>query len=69
VEAAIERGADIVPSRTVVREWDKPRRVADSQRGRQLGFAIERLEQLIEITTCPSAFQATLTPGLRPHKR
>ena len=48
VEAAIERGADIVPSRTVVREWDKPRRVADSQRGRQLGFAIERLEQLIE---------------------
>jgi fructose-1,6-bisphosphatase-3 len=47
-EAAIERGADIVPSRTVVRESNKPRRVADSQRGRQLGFAIERLEQLIE---------------------
>jgi fructose-1,6-bisphosphatase-3 len=48
VEAAIERGDDIVPSRTVVCEWDKPRRVVDSQRGRQLTFAIERLEQLIE---------------------
>jgi fructose-1,6-bisphosphatase-3 len=48
VQAAIEEGADIVPSRTVVREWDQPRRVADSQRGRLLHFAIERLEELIE---------------------
>jgi fructose-1,6-bisphosphatase-3 len=48
VEAAIERGDDIVPIRTVVREWEEPRRVVDSQRGRVLGFAIERLEQLIE---------------------
>ena len=48
VQAAIEQGADIVPSRTMVREWDQPRRVADSQRGRQVRFAIERLEQLIE---------------------
>ena len=49
VQAAIEEGADIVPSRTVVREWDQPRRVADSQRGRLLRLAIERLERLIEI--------------------
>ena len=48
VRAAIEEGADIVPNRTVVREWDRPRRVADSQRGRLLRFAIERLEHLIE---------------------
>ena len=48
VQAAIEEGADIVPHRTVVREWEEPRRVADSQRGRLLRFAIERLEQLIE---------------------
>ena len=27
VQAAIEQGADIVPSRTVVREWEQPRRV------------------------------------------
>ena len=48
VQAAIEEGADIVPRRTVVREWEEPRRVADSQRGRLLRFAIARLEQLIE---------------------
>jgi fructose-1,6-bisphosphatase III len=48
LQAAIEEGADIVPSRTVIREWEQPRRVADSQRGRLLRFAIERLEQLIE---------------------
>ena len=48
VQAAIERGADIVPSRTMVREWDEPRHVADSQRGRQVRFAIKRLEQLVE---------------------
>jgi fructose-1,6-bisphosphatase-3 len=47
-QAAIEKGADIVPSRTVVREWEQPRRVADSQRGRQLRLAIGRLERLIE---------------------
>jgi fructose-1,6-bisphosphatase III len=48
VQAAIEQGADIVPSRTMVREWDQPRHVADSQRGRQVRFAIEGLERLIE---------------------
>lgn len=48
VQAAVERGADIVPSCTIIREWDEPRRIADSERGRQLGFAIERLEQLVE---------------------
>ena len=47
VQAAIEQGADIVPSRTVVREWDQPRCVAASQRGKQLRLAIERLKQLI----------------------
>ena len=48
VQVAIEQGADIVPSRTVVREWEQPRRVAASQRGKQLRHAIERLKQLIE---------------------
>jgi len=28
VEAAINKGADIIPSITVVREWEKPKRVA-----------------------------------------
>lgn len=48
VQAALEQGADIVPSRTVVREWDWPRRVADAQRGRQLRLAIGQLERLVE---------------------
>ena len=48
VEAAINKGADIIPSITVVREWEKPRRVADSQRGRYLRQVIKLLEELIE---------------------
>jgi fructose-1,6-bisphosphatase-3 len=48
VEAAINKGADIIPSITVVREWDPPRRVADSLRGRYLVQAIKLLEELIE---------------------
>ncbi|MDB6155032.1 MAG: hypothetical protein JWL90_3485 [Chthoniobacteraceae bacterium] len=47
VEAAILEGADIVPSITVVREWKTPKRVADSQRGRDLHCAIGQLERLI----------------------
>jgi fructose-1,6-bisphosphatase III len=47
VEAAILRGADIIPSITVVREWDHARTVADSQRGRRLRAEIEQLERLI----------------------
>ena len=47
VEAAIVRGADIIPSITVVREWDRPKTVADSQRGRRLRSTIEQLERLI----------------------
>ena len=49
VEAAINEGADIIPSITVVREWSQPKRVADSQRGRYLVQAIKLLEELIEV--------------------
>jgi fructose-1,6-bisphosphatase III len=48
VEAAIVRGADIIPSITVVREWERPRRLADSQRGRRLRSRILQLEHLVE---------------------
>ena len=47
VEAAILRGADIIPSITVVREWDRPKTVAESQRGRRIRSIIEQLERLI----------------------
>jgi fructose-1,6-bisphosphatase III len=48
VEAAILHGADIIPSITVVREWDRPKRVADSRRGRRIKSRIKELERLIE---------------------
>jgi fructose-1,6-bisphosphatase III len=48
VEAAILRGADIIPSITVVRDWGRPKRLADSQRGRRLQSTIAQLERLIE---------------------
>ena len=48
VEAAIVRGADIIPGITVVREWDRPRRLADSQRGRRLRSTVVQLERLVE---------------------
>jgi fructose-1,6-bisphosphatase-3 len=48
VEAAINEGADIIPSITVVREWERPKRVADSPRGRYLVLMIKLLEELIQ---------------------
>jgi fructose-1,6-bisphosphatase III len=48
VEAAILHGADIIPTITVVREWDRPKRIADSQRGRRIRATIKELERLIE---------------------
>jgi fructose-1,6-bisphosphatase-3 len=48
VEAAIHKGADIIPSITVVREWERPKLVADSQRGRYLRQVIGLLEDLIQ---------------------
>ncbi len=48
VEAAILQGADIIPSITVVREWNRAKRLADSQRGRSLRSRIAQLERLIK---------------------
>ncbi len=47
VESAVLDGADIIPSITVVREWETPKLVADSKRGRDLVHAITHLERLI----------------------
>jgi fructose-1,6-bisphosphatase-3 len=48
VEAAVLHGADIIPSITVVREWERPKRVADSWRGRRIKSTIKELERLID---------------------
>lgn len=49
VDAAIRDGVDIVPSVSVIREWNRPRRMADTERGEQFRCEIEMLERLIEL--------------------
>jgi fructose-1,6-bisphosphatase-3 len=49
VDAALREGIDIVPGVTVIREWDRPRRMADTERGEQFRCDIEMLERLIEL--------------------
>src|SRR5205085_1672199 len=36
VEAAVRDGVDIIPTVSVLRQWDPPRRVADTERGREI---------------------------------
>ena len=47
VEAAIRDGVDIIPSVSVVRAWERPRRMSDTERGTQFRCEIELLERLI----------------------
>jgi fructose-1,6-bisphosphatase-3 len=47
VEAAIRDGVDIIPSISVVRSWDIPRRMADTERGTRFRCEIDLLERLI----------------------
>lgn len=49
VDAAIREGVDIVPSVSVIREWDRSRRMSDTERGEQFRCDIEMLERLIEL--------------------
>ncbi|HEX3656911.1 MAG TPA: fructose-bisphosphatase class III [Pirellulales bacterium] len=48
VDAAILEGVDIVPSVSVIRTWDRPRRMIDTERGAELRCEIRTLERLIE---------------------
>lgn len=47
VEAAVAEGKDIIPTVSVVRQWDSPRRVADTERGAELARQAALLERLI----------------------
>jgi fructose-1,6-bisphosphatase-3 len=49
VEAAVRTGVDIVPSVTVIRSWEPPRRMGDTERGAQMRSEIEMLERLVEL--------------------
>jgi fructose-1,6-bisphosphatase-3 len=48
VEAALREGVDIVPSIEVIRTSDTPRRMSDTERGKEMRHQIELLERLIE---------------------
>ncbi len=48
VDAAVRNGVDIVPSVSVVKTWDRVRRMSDTERGQELRCDIEMLERLID---------------------
>lgn len=48
VEAAIRDGVDIIPKVSVVRSWERPHRMADTERGDQIRCEIRMLEMLVE---------------------
>jgi fructose-1,6-bisphosphatase III len=47
VESAVREGKDIIPTVSVLRQWDPPRRIADTERGDEMRRAIAWLEQLV----------------------
>ncbi len=47
VEAAVREGMDIIPTVSVLREWEPPRRVGDTERGAEMARSIAWLEQLV----------------------
>lgn len=48
VEAAVKDGVDIVPSVEVIRTWEKPREMGDTERGEELRCRIDMLQRLSE---------------------
>jgi fructose-1,6-bisphosphatase-3 len=48
VDAALREGVDIVPSIEVIRTSDTPRRISDTERGKEMRHQIELLERLIK---------------------
>ncbi len=48
VEAALRDGVDIVPSVSIIRMWPSPRRMADTERGKEFRSRIAMLQRLIE---------------------
>ena len=63
VEAAIRDGVDIIPKVSVVRTWDRPRRMADTERGDQIRCEIRMLERLIEAYRNNDLRQSSPRPG------
>ena len=47
-ETAVREGLDIIPKMTLVRNYDQPRKVGDTERGREIDVVINLLLQLID---------------------
>jgi fructose-1,6-bisphosphatase-3 len=61
VDSAVRNGVDIVPSVTVIRTWDKPRRMADTERGKEFRCQIDMMERLIDAYRNNDLRQRTVT--------
>ncbi len=48
VDAALRDGIDIVPTVQVIRKYDEPRCMRDTERGQRIGYRLQMLERLIE---------------------
>jgi fructose-1,6-bisphosphatase-3 len=47
VDAAVREGVDIIPTIAVVRQWERPRQIADTERGTEIRADIGLLERLV----------------------
>ena len=47
-ETAVREGLDIIPKMTVLRTYDEPRKVRDTERGADIDVSIKLLMQLID---------------------
>jgi len=47
VDAAVREGVDIIPTISVVRQWERPRQIADTERGTEIRADIGLLERLV----------------------
>lgn len=66
IDAALRGGVDIIPSVEVIRERDRPRRMADTERGEQFRCEIEMLERLIELYRNNDLRQAEWRQAVNP---
>ncbi len=67
VEAALREGVDIVPEVSIIKEWPKPRRLADTERGRELRNQMDMLQWLIDAYKSNRLREGETTPGAPSH--
>lgn len=65
VEAAVRDGVDIIPAIQVIRQWQPPHRVADTETGAQVRSAMAMLERLLTAYQCNKLRQEESARGDR----